>query len=160
MPRLRPDSLLHCFHARVAELADALGSGPSSRKGVEVRVLSRAPTYFGTPCRPEVQHRTPNSPGEHGVVSLFALDTCARRRSLARASSNACAAFGKPLQTQVEQVEGRAALASEFPTQEGMALKLVQEFPKTKNLLEVPQFSPGHHCFRSVPTFAPRNSAG
>jgi hypothetical protein len=33
------------FHrsARMAELADALGSGPSSRKGVEVRVLFRAP---------------------------------------------------------------------------------------------------------------------
>jgi hypothetical protein len=29
--------------ARVAELADALASGASSRKGVEVRVLSRAP---------------------------------------------------------------------------------------------------------------------
>jgi len=29
--------------ARMAELADALGSGPSSRKGVEVRVLFRAP---------------------------------------------------------------------------------------------------------------------
>src|ERR1700722_7011722 len=43
----------------------------------------------------------------------------------------------KPLQTQVEQVEGRAALESEFPTQEGMPLKLVQEFPKTKDLLEV-----------------------
>jgi hypothetical protein len=29
--------------ADVAELADALGSGPSSRKGVEVQVLSSAP---------------------------------------------------------------------------------------------------------------------
>ena len=29
--------------ARVAELADALALGASSRKGVEVRVLSRAP---------------------------------------------------------------------------------------------------------------------
>jgi hypothetical protein len=44
---------LFCYnfiYARVAELADALGSGPSSRKGVEVRVLSRAPTYFCTPA--------------------------------------------------------------------------------------------------------------
>src|SRR6266849_190326 len=30
----------------MAELADALGSGPSSRKGVEVRVLFRAPTLL------------------------------------------------------------------------------------------------------------------
>jgi hypothetical protein len=28
----------------MAELADALGSGPSPRKGVEVRVLFRAPS--------------------------------------------------------------------------------------------------------------------
>src|ERR1700686_15726 len=35
----------HRTSARVAELADALDSGSSSRKGVEVRVLSRAP-YF------------------------------------------------------------------------------------------------------------------
>src|ERR1700686_996278 len=33
----------HRKSARVAELADALDSGSSSRKGVEVRVLSRAP---------------------------------------------------------------------------------------------------------------------
>src|SRR5258708_34456056 len=52
----------------------------------------------------------------------------------------------KPLQTQVEQVEGRGALESEFPTQEGMPLKLVQEFPKTKNLLEVVGLKAG--CFR------------
>src|SRR5580658_8141482 len=32
-------------NAQVAELADALASGASSRKGVEVRVLSWAPTY-------------------------------------------------------------------------------------------------------------------
>src|ERR1700686_263464 len=36
----------HRTSARVAELADALDSGSSSRKGVEVRVLSRAPTFF------------------------------------------------------------------------------------------------------------------
>src|SRR5580692_10996292 len=35
--------LPHTSKARVAELADALASGASSRKGVEVRVLSRAP---------------------------------------------------------------------------------------------------------------------
>jgi hypothetical protein len=32
--------------ARMAELADAPGSGPGSRKGVEVRVLFRAPVSF------------------------------------------------------------------------------------------------------------------
>jgi hypothetical protein len=32
-----------CTDAQVAELADALASGASSRKGVEVRVLSWAP---------------------------------------------------------------------------------------------------------------------
>ena len=31
--------------AEVAELADALASGASSRKGVKVRVLSSAPTF-------------------------------------------------------------------------------------------------------------------
>jgi glucose dehydrogenase len=30
----------------MAELADAPGSGPGSRKGVEVRVLFRAPVFF------------------------------------------------------------------------------------------------------------------
>ena len=35
--------LPHTRIARVAELADALASGASSRKGVEVRVLSWAP---------------------------------------------------------------------------------------------------------------------
>ena len=33
-------------HADVAELADALDSGSSSRKGVEVQVLSSAPTII------------------------------------------------------------------------------------------------------------------
>src|SRR5262245_34540869 len=32
-------------HAEVAELADALASGASSRKGVKVRVLSSAPSF-------------------------------------------------------------------------------------------------------------------
>lgn len=32
--------------ARVAELVDALDSGSSTRKGVQVRVLSRAPFHF------------------------------------------------------------------------------------------------------------------
>src|SRR5438477_7814553 len=35
--------------ADVAELADALDSGSSSRKGVEVQVLSSAPTFYGRP---------------------------------------------------------------------------------------------------------------
>ena len=35
--------------ARMAELADAPGSGPGSRKGVEVRVLFRAPVSFLEP---------------------------------------------------------------------------------------------------------------
>jgi hypothetical protein len=35
--------LVDCTRARVAELADALDSGSSVRKDVEVRVLSRAP---------------------------------------------------------------------------------------------------------------------
>ena len=34
--------------ARMAELADAPGSGPGSRKGVEVRVLFRAPNSIRT----------------------------------------------------------------------------------------------------------------
>ena len=33
--------------AQVAELADALDSGSSTRKGVEVRILSWAPTTYG-----------------------------------------------------------------------------------------------------------------
>ena len=40
-PRLKGP---HC--ARVAELVDALDSGSSTRKGVQVRVLSRAPSLF------------------------------------------------------------------------------------------------------------------
>ena len=34
------------YCAEVAELADARGSGPRTRKGVGVRVPSSAPTYF------------------------------------------------------------------------------------------------------------------
>jgi hypothetical protein len=33
------------FNARVAKLADARGSGPRARKGVQVQVLSRAPVF-------------------------------------------------------------------------------------------------------------------
>ena len=36
---------MRVFLAQVAELVDALGSGPSARKGVEVRVLSWAPSF-------------------------------------------------------------------------------------------------------------------
>jgi hypothetical protein len=46
-----------CFAARnaqVAELADALASGASSRKGVEVRVLSWAPI-----CEPHLSQISP-----------------------------------------------------------------------------------------------------
>jgi hypothetical protein len=39
----------HSTRARVAELADALASGASDRKVVEVRVLSRAPIEFIIP---------------------------------------------------------------------------------------------------------------
>ena len=42
-----PQVVLH-RSARVAELADALASGASDRKVVEVRVLSRAPNFQGT----------------------------------------------------------------------------------------------------------------
>jgi hypothetical protein len=38
--------LVDYTRARVAELADALDSGSSVRKDVEVRVLSRAPSFF------------------------------------------------------------------------------------------------------------------
>ena len=43
--------------AEVAELADAHGSGPCTRKGVEVQVLSSAPTssrFFNAPIRSRV----------------------------------------------------------------------------------------------------------
>ena len=39
---------MRAFLAQVAELVDALGSGPSARKGVEVRVLSLAPSQIKT----------------------------------------------------------------------------------------------------------------
>jgi hypothetical protein len=43
--------------ARMAELADALASGASSRKGVEVRVLFRAPTFLARfISRPQKMH--------------------------------------------------------------------------------------------------------
>jgi osmotically inducible protein OsmC len=37
--------------AEVAELADAHGSGPCTRKGVEVQVLSSAPKHHASSCR-------------------------------------------------------------------------------------------------------------
>jgi hypothetical protein len=39
----------------VAELADALASGASSRKGVEVRVLSRAPCFIFDVLKDDVE---------------------------------------------------------------------------------------------------------
>jgi hypothetical protein len=46
------------YRAEVAELADAHGSGPCTRKGVEVQVLSSAPkAYLDDGVQPEV-HRT------------------------------------------------------------------------------------------------------
>jgi hypothetical protein len=45
--------------ARVAELADALASGASDRKVVEVRVLSRAPSFSMNLTAPG-EHRLPS----------------------------------------------------------------------------------------------------
>lgn len=42
--KLFPNQLLHTLIAQMAELVDALVSGTSTRKGVEVRVLFWAPT--------------------------------------------------------------------------------------------------------------------
>ena len=42
------------FYADVAELADALGSGPSGRKVVEVQVLSSAPKTVASCQRPVI----------------------------------------------------------------------------------------------------------
>src|SRR5207245_3609874 len=46
----RARGLLPHTRARVAELADALASGASDRKVVEVRVLSRAPFFEKMQC--------------------------------------------------------------------------------------------------------------
>ena len=51
---------LHPHSAEMAELVDALGSGPSARKGVEVRVLFSAPD-----CNPK-------APGQSGLSRLSA----------------------------------------------------------------------------------------
>ena len=44
LSRAKSSDMILSDCARMAELADALGSGPSPRKGVEVRVLFRAPS--------------------------------------------------------------------------------------------------------------------
>ena len=66
--------------ARMAELADALGSGPSPRKGVEVRVLFRAPSlqelvslrpaYFSQSKRPMLTVATALPEGDDGMVEF------------------------------------------------------------------------------------------
>jgi hypothetical protein len=60
--RHNKNASLYRIRARMAELADALRSGRSSRKGVEVRVLFRAPTFPLLPpvwvpffCLPELR---------------------------------------------------------------------------------------------------------
>src|SRR6266481_6910883 len=69
--------LLPYTRARVAELADALRSGRSGRKAVEVRVLSRAPFLFpaviftGSPIRIDI--RCFASPERSIVVLEFAM---------------------------------------------------------------------------------------
>ncbi len=70
-------SLFPYTRARVAELADALRSGRSGRKAVEVRVLSRAPFLFpaviftGSPIRIDI--RCFASPERSIVVLEFAM---------------------------------------------------------------------------------------
>lgn len=55
-----------CRRAQVAELVDALGSGPSTGNGVEVRVFSWAPLFLS--CR----HKSCICPTLAGIVRLAA----------------------------------------------------------------------------------------
>ena len=59
--------------ARVAELVDALDSGSSTRKGVQVRVLSRAPSHYqwvtGELPRPVDNPRYPMNEGGDKMVT-------------------------------------------------------------------------------------------
>ena len=67
----RPQGRFSC--ARVAELVDALDSGSSTRKGVQVRVLSRAPSYYqwvtGELPRPVDNPRYPMNEGGDKMVT-------------------------------------------------------------------------------------------
>src|SRR5579871_3949502 len=61
----------HCSPlAEVAELADAHGSGPCTRKGVGVRVPSSAPSSDSTPPSPSSRA----SAGHAGTVSVISMD--------------------------------------------------------------------------------------
>ena len=59
--------------AEVAELADAHGSGPCTRKGVEVQVLSSAP---------EIQQTKLQRPGQTGLCRVWAVVSQALRESI------------------------------------------------------------------------------
>jgi hypothetical protein len=61
------------FNAEVAELADAHGSGPCTRKGVGVRVPSSAPEYKSMAY--------PVSMGIHGPLVLVLPENTARKAS-------------------------------------------------------------------------------
>ena len=73
--RKRPFSA--ACHAEVAELADALDSGSSGRKVVQVQILSRAPAHQGWR---EALHDSPPSTGvilkkaDRGGLSVFRLE--------------------------------------------------------------------------------------
>src|SRR5947209_394570 len=73
--------MLH--RADVAELADALGSGLSSRKGVEVQVLSSAPTLFRSNHPPNFQRRIGRPTSERSTspqeIVLTTLKPASRR---------------------------------------------------------------------------------
>jgi hypothetical protein len=66
--------------ADVAELADALGSGLSSRKGVEVQVLSSAPPSFLNGFSVPVKLAGHRAFSLFGNFTLFALRNEANRR--------------------------------------------------------------------------------
>ncbi len=59
---------MRAFLAQVAELVDALGSGPSARKGVEVRVLSWAPSQTESRLKKPAFFFLPDVNGAHGTT--------------------------------------------------------------------------------------------
>ena len=85
--------------ARVAELVDALDSGSSTRKGVQVRVLSRAPSHdqwvTGELPRPVDNPRYPMNEGGDKMVTNTALGSATRpsaKRSIPRGRGGNAAA--------------------------------------------------------------------
>ena len=100
-------------HAQMAELVDALGSGPSAGNGVEVRVLFWAPihqvaTLFQSGLRRHARQKTPASAGFFLPAHFLSQRSC---------SHNKASVFVKPPASLCHSVHGASLAVKPFSPQ-------------------------------------------